>query len=205
VQIALRPAGKLPVKQVGLDLDLLACSQSVMKPMGESVPEVESISEGTEKPRPSASPVSDTRVDQSLNQNQQQPQGEDFSPSPASLPHPGRDGPVNSASPRPHSASPRTPKPTCQSAGCGGPLKGNKPDGVCWKCGHKPLPDAPLAPKKLVNEYGEEEEGLPHKFPSRDLEAVCSNPGCETTRMGSLYDSSQKYCDYASAANGATV
>jgi hypothetical protein len=183
VQIALRPAGKLPVKQVGVDLDLLACSQSVMKPMGESVPEVESISEGIEKPRPSASPVSDTRVDQSLNQKQQQPQGEDFSPSPASPPHPGRDIPVNSPSARPRSAAPRTPKPICQSAGCGGPLKGNKPDGRCLRCGHVPLDKPDVGPKPRVID-----SDARHCWPkSREAETVCLNRGCGSTYNEARY------------------
>jgi hypothetical protein len=99
--------------------------------------------------------------------------------------------PANSAARplTPGSAAPR--KPVCGF--CGGPLKGGK--GPCLKCGLEPLgrPDKPQ-PKKLKNEYGEEVEGLPHHFLSRDHEAPCQNTGCDIARRESLYDPSSQYC-----------
>lgn len=202
--IACCAPGRLPVKKV-LKLVLREGEQSETKANQERVA-VSSLQTGEVDQDQNQTPNSyflptlkDELVPASVNPT---PRGAAPNPAEASrLETPGRDVPVNSASPRPHSASPRTPKPTCQSAGCGGPLKGGK--GPCLKCGFEPLKNTP-PPKKLKNEYGEEVEGLPHHFLSRDREATCQNPGCETTRMGSLYDSSQKSCDYALAAKGAT-
>jgi hypothetical protein len=208
--VATRPTaccapGRLPVKKVS-ELDLREGEQSETKANQERVA-VSSLQTG--------------EVDQDQDQNQHQtpstpwddeeqpapvnptPRGaapnpaEGFSPSRL----PGRLSP-GIAAPAAQPPIPRPPKAVCKRIGCGGPLKGNK--GVCLKCGFEPLKNTP-PPKKLKNEYGEEVEGLPHHFLSRDHEAVCQNPGCETTRMGSLYDSSQKYCDYAPAAKGTTV
>jgi hypothetical protein len=123
--------------------------------------------------------------------------------------HQSRPGPVESVKPPasvnplhpPASATPPRPKAICKRIACGGPLARN---GKCKKCGAEP--DTPVAaPPRLKNEYGEEIEGLPHNFPSRDRQAICQNPGCETKRIDSLIDAGQKYCEYAQIQKGATV
>jgi hypothetical protein len=102
--------------------------------------------------------------------------------------------PVHPASPPNVSAAPRKSskpdKPVCKRLLCGGPLK---PNGECKKCGAEP--NVPVAaPQRPKNEYGEEVEGLPHHFLSRDREETCQNPGCDVTRLESMYDKSSKYC-----------
>ena len=107
--------------------------------------------------------------------------------------------PVNSSTTRPRSAAPRHGsepsgnkiKLVCKFLNCGGPLKGNKPEGECLKCKMMPLLPVTKADLKV------EEPTAPHRFTSRDREAQCQNPGCDVTRMESLYDSSSKFCYHA--------
>jgi hypothetical protein len=129
-------------------------------------------------------------------------EGEGFSPSPASLPHPGTYSSVSSPSARPGSAVLQTPKRVCGF--CGGPLKKNSGD--CLKCGHEPIANqqakAVEKPKVWKDQYGLVVPGLPHTFAVPGDEAPCVNQGCQTNRMGSMYDADQKYCDYAPQRSG---
>jgi hypothetical protein len=172
-QIARQPAGRLPAELVGVEVDLSESEQSETRAEGHDVAETSQTGQ----------------VDQSPTQPQeQQPTPRGAAPNPAEasrLETPGRDVPVNSASPRPHSASPRTPKPTCQSAGCGGPLKGNKPDGVCLKCGRAPSKEVPPVKPRRVDPNAR------HRWPPRAQitpETICLNPGCGREFEESKYD-----------------
>lgn len=128
---------------------------------------------------------------------QEQPRGlklgEDFSPSPATLPHPGRDIPVSSPTARPPvPPPPATPKvkPICRFLNCGGPLKGNKPNGECLKCGHKPAAKVEVAKPRRVDPNAR------HRWPPRAQitpETICLNPGCGGEFEESKYDRSP--CD----------
>lgn len=177
-QSARQPAGILPVELVGVGVELSKSEQSETKANGHAVAETSQTGQ----------------ADQSPTQPQgQQPTPRGAAPNPAEasrLETPGTDVPVNSASPRPHSASPRTPKPTCQSVGCGGPLKGNKPDGVCLKCGRAPSKEVrPVKPRRV-------DPNARHRWPPRAQitpETICLNPGCGREFAESKYDRSP--CD----------
>jgi len=206
--IACPPPGRLPVKKV-LKLVLKEGEQSERKTNSHSTssPASLGVSQNPNQHQPqhqtpstpwdASTPWDDEGRPAPVNPN---PRG--FAPNPTGTSRPGTPGidiPVSPPTARP--PVPRPPKQVCQRIGCGGPLKCNK--GVCLKCGFEPLKKTP-PPKKLKNEYGEEVEGLPHHFLSRDHEATCQNPGCDVNRRESLYDKSSKYC-YGEQGKGAVA